>query len=326
MIVYAVGGRQRRDALTRPTWAHFDRAVIVRIDLESGERSVCFEYAGPPVQGGDAVGSHTFGAATWTSDRIYACTKTEVLVLSRPEFHCLHRLSLPCFNDLHHVRPTAHGTLLVVVTGLDMVVECTLDGSIRNVWNVVDERSPWDRFSRDIDYRHVPSTKPHRSHPNYVFEWNGEVWVTRFEQRDAICLDDRGRRMVIGIERPHDGIVTSNGVWFTTVDGHLLRIDPDSCRVGPVWDVTGGGIRRPGWCRGLAVHGDRAVVGFSRLRWTQWPADLSWLRGGVKALRTLAHRGARLAQVDLGSGKILRHIDLSGLPISAVFSVHMDFV
>ena len=322
MIVYVVGGDQREDAHGQPTWAQYGRAIVARVDTATGAASVCLHHDARASHA-DAGGSIVFGAATLANDRLYACTKTEVCVYSVPAFRLLHRVSLPMFNDLHHVRPTADGGVRVVVTGLDMVVECTLDGAVTSLWNAIDTASPWGPFSPEVDYRQLASTKPHRSHPNFTFDLDGRPWVTRLEQRDAVCLVDRRRRMEIAIEQPHDGIVTPDGVWFTTVDGHLVRVDSASLRVDRVVDVGGRSPRRPGWCRGLDVRGDLAVVGFSRLRWTRWPANLSWLSGGLAAVRTLAHRHARLAVVALDTGRIVQEIDLRDLPISAIFSVHI---
>lgn len=92
----------------------------------------------------------------------------------------------------------------MVNTGLDMVVRVTPEGRVLEEWDVLLEPA-WQRFSRDIDYRKIVSTKPHRSHPNFVFELGDEVWVTRFEQRDAICLtapQKRRRRVRWGPRKP----------------------------------------------------------------------------------------------------------------------------
>lgn len=60
------------------------------------------------------------------------------------------------------------------------------------------------------------------SHPNHVFELDGEVWVTRFEQRDAICLTTSSPRTDIAAQRSHDGYLFGDRVYFTTVDGHVV--------------------------------------------------------------------------------------------------------
>jgi hypothetical protein len=130
-----------------------------------------------------------FKAGTLHGDRLFLCTQTEVLVYSYPDMTQVRYLSLPCFNDLHHVRPGQGDSVLVVSTGLDMVFEIDRDDRIVREWTIVDG-SGWERFDRDTDYRTWPTTKPHFSHPNYVFDLDGDPWVTRFKHRDAICLED----------------------------------------------------------------------------------------------------------------------------------------
>ena len=162
-----------------------------------------------------------FKSATLRWNKLYTCTSTEVLVYELPSFRLDLYISLPCFNDLHRVCPTQQGTLLVVVTGLEMVVEITTTGSIVKEWNVLGEDS-WARFSRQTDYRKVPTTKPHRSHPNHVLVLDQEVWVTRLHQRDAICLTSPGPRIDIAVQRPHDGYIFGDRIYFTTVDDDVV--------------------------------------------------------------------------------------------------------
>ncbi len=91
--------------------------------------------------------------------------------------------------------------------------------------------SSWQRFSRDIDYRKVASTKPHQSHPNYAFQLGGDVWVTRLYQRDAVCLTDSGKRINIALELPHDGVVRGKEIYFTLVDGRVALANADTLTV-----------------------------------------------------------------------------------------------
>ncbi len=67
-----------------------------------------------------------FKSGTLANGLLYLTTQTEVLVYRVPSFELTTGISLPSFNDVHHVRPTADGTLLVAVTGLDMVAESDL--------------------------------------------------------------------------------------------------------------------------------------------------------------------------------------------------------
>src|SRR5262249_5674715 len=152
---------------------------------------------------------------------LYLCTSTEVMVYDVRGFQRTLHLSLPCFNDLHHVCPAGNGNLLVAVTGLDMVVEIAPSGEILREWGVLGA-SPWERFSRDIDYRKVLSTKPHASHPNFVFHTGEDIWVNRHQQRDALCLTDPSKRIDIAVQVAHDGHVFQDFVYFTTVDGHIV--------------------------------------------------------------------------------------------------------
>ena len=169
-----------------PEWHQHGLAYIVAVDVERGRVEGCVEYRSPPeVCAADADPSIVFKTGTLVDGQLYVPTQTELLVYDLPSFTRRVYISLPCFNDVHHVRPSSRGTLLVANTGLDMVVEVGQDGTVQREWAVLDEPL-WSRFSRDVDYRKVVTTKPHRSHPNHVFELDGEIWVTRFTRRPAI--------------------------------------------------------------------------------------------------------------------------------------------
>lgn len=267
-------------------------------------------------------GSHCFKAATFTDERAYLCTDTEVLVCALPDLRIERVLSLPCFNDLHHVVPGPRGTLFVVSTGLDSVVETTLDGELVRIVHVLGG-STWDRFSRGVDYRKVASTKPHRSHPNYVFFRDGEPWVTRFEQRDAVPLADSGRAAApIAPAGIHDGHAHEGRVLFTGVDGRVVG-------VGPEGDVTldvalSGHDERgaAGWCRGLLPEGDRAWVGFTLLRFTELRHNLSWLASRLRGAEPQVYLPTRVALHDLRTGALLEETRTDGVGLDAIFSIH----
>ncbi|MDC0434926.1 hypothetical protein OAM69_04725 [bacterium] len=108
--------------------------------------------------------------------------KMKWLFIALRDFVQQAHLSLNCFNDVHHVVPTEHKTLLVVSTGLDLVVEIDMTGKIVREWFTI-ESSDWSRFSRSTNYRKVLSIKPHHSHPNFVLQHDGQVWAARFEQK-----------------------------------------------------------------------------------------------------------------------------------------------
>jgi hypothetical protein len=199
----------------------YEAALILHLDTESGTVRNCVEYKSPPEAKANPQSSNIFKSGSLVGNILYACTSTEVLIFKLPAFEQIGYISLPCFNDVHHVVPASDGTLIAANTGLDIVVRFTTEGKLLSAWSVLDE-SPWSRFSKTTDYRKIESTKPHKSHPHFVFELNEEIWVTRFHQRDAYCLSDSGKRIDIAVQRPHDGLLHANKLYFTTVDGKLV--------------------------------------------------------------------------------------------------------
>jgi hypothetical protein len=322
-IIYVVGGQQKEDATEKEEFHGFRKGVVLRVDTEKAEAEICLEYVSPPEVCPDNDPSVLFKVSTVNQGKIYLCTQTEILIHSFPAFERLGYLSLPCFNDIHHVRPTPQGNLLVANTGLDMVQEISLQGEILREWDMLDEPL-WTRFSRDEDYRKLPTTKPHKSHPNYIFFVEEEIWVTRCEQKDAVSLTRRGRRIDIGIERAHDGKVHDGKVYFTTVNGHIVIADTASLKVLDVIKL-GRQLKKPAWCRGLYVlDKNRVLVGLSRLRHTQWGANLSWLKGGVNVLKNLAVSPTSVALFDFKRRKFEWNIRLDIYGISAIFSIHPE--
>ena len=318
--LFVVGGRPRAPrgvSAGVQDWYRFDRALILAVDTDTGDVRVAAEHETPPEARADEDPAILFKSATVVGDRLFVCTQTEILVYQLPDFRVVHYLSLPFFNDLHHVMPTQQGTLLVAISGLDMVVELEMDGTLVHEWSATDS-DPWERFSRDVDYRRVATTKPHHAHPNHVFMLDGEPWATRFEQRDAICLVDRTKRIDIAVERPHDGDLVDGRLYFTTVNARVVVADPRDLTVEAVKEAVP--RRRDellGWCRGLLVDDGTIWLGFSRIRPTKIRENVGWvLRGFRKDL------GTRIALYDLATMECLRDINLEDAGLGAVFSIH----
>lgn len=321
--LWVIGGEQK-ESLEENEWHRFRAGVVLRVDLETGLPERVLEYQSPPENCPEDRPSHLFKAATVEGDTIWLCTQTEVLELSFPGFEIRRVISLPCFNDLHHVAPGPDGNLFVAVTGLDAVAEVTREGELVRLTDVLGG-DVWSRFDRDVDYRKVPTTKPHRSHPNYVFFLDGQPWVTRFEQRDAVAVDPsrNGHRepFAVGIQGIHDGHVAGDRLVFTSVDGHVVTFDT---KTGERRDLDLNSLMEPGddrplgWCRGLLADGaGRAWVGFSRLRQTKLRQNLSWIRNGFRE-----RLPTRIALYDLERPARLREINLEKAGLNAVFSIH----
>ena len=320
--LYALGARQRKLLLKKEEeWNLYESALILELDPLTGNARTCVEYSSPPEVRPHEHSSVIFKAGTVVGNTLYACTATEVLIFSLPEFRRIGYVSLPLLNDVHHVVPSSDGQLLVVNTGLDMVIKVSLQGEILAEWPVLDEVL-WSRFSRDTDYRKVESTKPHQSHPNFVFELNGQTWVTRFRQRDAICLDDPAKRIDIAVQSPHDGLVSGDRIYFTTVDGRIVIANSRTLEVEETVDLKqiNGSEALLGWCRGVLPLDERRVwVGFTRVRKTRFRENVLWVRDIFRP--GMLERPTHLALYDIVDRRCLQEFDLEQHGMNIVFSI-----
>ena len=300
----------------------YQSALVLELDTESGAARTCLEYKTPIEACAGKDSSSVFHSSTLIDDLLYTCTSTEILVYRVPSFALVNYISLSCFNDLHHVAPTSDGALLVAVTGLDMVVKITPRGELIQEWSVLPG-SPWDRFSRSVDYRKVDTTKPHQSHPNFVFELDRAAWVTRFFQKDAVCLTDRERRIDIAVESPHDGLVRDEKIYFTIVDGRVLIADAKTTlKTDRIIDFKT--MDDPnallGWCRGvLPVDEDHMWVGFTRIRKTRIRENVLWVRRLFK--EGMTEKPTHISLYDVKAGRCVKEIDLERHGMNTVFSI-----
>lgn len=337
---YIVGGQQKYlcPVFVDSNWSEYHKGIVVELDAEKEASAMVMDYSSPEDVSAES-GAILFKAATLTDRNLYLCTETEILVYRFPEMVQTAYISLPIFNDLHHVTVTPWGTLVVANSGLEMVVELTHAGQILRRWSVLGSNATPD-YSPDIDYRKV-NLKPHKSHPNYVFFHGDEMWVTRFYQKDAISLTRPGRRMEIGVGSPHDGLVHRDHTYFTTVNGYVVIVNNRTLKADKIIDLNsihkhGGPL---GWARGIHVDGPYIWVGFSRIRPTKLKENLDWVKHTLKwRLRSLlpAHyKGksrwmkdgpknelpTRLVCYDVSKRKRIREINLEPHGISAVFSI-----
>jgi hypothetical protein len=324
-LLYLLGGRQRKSIFRNEEEQHlYEAALIMVLDPATGTVKPLLEYKSPPEARASDESSHTFKTATLIGNKLYACTSTEVLIFELPSFKRIGYVSLPCFNDLHHVTPTPEGNLLVVSTGLDMVVKVTPEGRVLAEWNVLGEE-PWSRFSRNVDYRKVESTKPHQSHPNHVFQLGEDVWVTRLSQKDAVCLTTPGGRININVQRPHDGLVVEDRIYFTTVDGRIVIANRQSLAVEQIIDLSE--IHRGqdqsdvllGWCRGvLPLDESRLWVGFTRVRKTKITENVMWIKHAFRDKEKPTH----ISLYDIEKRRCLQEIDLEPHGMNIIFGIY----
>ncbi len=320
--LYLVGARQRKLLVrNEEEWNLYESALILQLDTETGVVRSCVEYSSPPEARAHEHSSNVFKAGTLVGDTLYTCTSTEVIIFRLPEFRRVGYVSLPSFNDLHHVTPTPEGNLLVASTGLDMVIEFTPEGKVLREWNVLDEPL-WSRFSPEVDYRKVESTKPHHSHPNFVFQMDGETWATRFRQRDAICLCDPRKRIDIGVQSPHDGLVRDDRIYFTTVDGRIVIVNRHTLAVDQTIDLKeiDGQKALLGWCRGLLPVNDQKMwVGFTRVRNTLLVENVQWIKHVLRD--GMSKKPTHITLYDIAEKRALCEFDLEQHGMNIIFGI-----
>jgi hypothetical protein len=322
--IWVTGGEQRGVPHWTKEWTLYKTAVVVGIAGERVQRVL--EYETPAEHRPDESSSILFKAASVAGDRAYLCTQTEILICDFPSFAIRRVISLPCFNDIHHVAVTPDGRIYAAVTGLDAVAELAPDGALIDLISVLGG-SVWDRFSPNVDYRKVLTTKPHRSHPNFVFFLDGEPWVTRFAQRDAVPLrrtSSKRSPFALGMEGVHDGHVVGEDIYFTTVDGRVLRFDLDSGEkeTFDLNQMRDSHDERPlGWCRGILPSGNHVWVGFSRIRYTALRQNLDWIRRGFRDADRYPPVPTRIARYDLAQGALIEEVNLENVGLNTIFSV-----
>lgn len=257
-------------------------------------------------------------------DKLWLATDTEIRLYQYSSLVLLKTFSHPCFHNIHSVAVRGD-ELYVTSTGLDMVVVLNKhDGSIVKYLNA-EGKPPWHRFSPDTDYRKLHSTRPHDAHPNYVFWIANEPWVTRCTQEDAVMLADTNKKIDIsGARKPisvHDGIVSGERVFFTTVDGAIVIADTKTRQIIETIEIARmegyGGLR--GWCRGLYIVGDIAYVGFSRLRETRRREKVEWVKSLLQKGRAVTE--CSVLAIDLGQLKILADYRMPAGMIDAIYSI-----
>ena len=317
--IYVTGGRQRPShLLTREEWSAYEKAVLLELDTDTGAVRTVLEYGSPPERCPPRP-SHVFKAGSWDGDHLLLCTQTEVVVFDPAAERVVRTISHPWFNDLHHVARIG-GRLHVVSTGLDSVLAVSDEGVVEALHPAVPG-APWSRLDRSTDYRRVATTKPHESHPNYVLEGAGGVWVTRFEQRDVAPLGG-GAGVRIADDPIHDGVADGDTTWFTVVSGEVVAVDLAGRRVSaryplaPMGDEAG---RPLGWCRGLLRDGSATLLAFSRLRPTKLKQNLQWLRKPLG--KQPEAMPSRVCAYDLEGGRKQRTWVLEDHGISSIFSL-----
>ncbi|MCX5745636.1 MAG: hypothetical protein NT062_24435 [Proteobacteria bacterium] len=288
------GGRSHANPQQRPAWDRYEAAIILKI--RNGAVVNRFEYPGWPLDREVGV-SISFRAASVVGDFAYIPTGTQIVKFDIRTWKLVETYTNRFLNDVHHV--TKIGTI-------DEVVK---------------------RFGgADADFRKIPSTKPHNAHPNFVAAWDGEIWVTNWEAGRVESLQS-DRRYHVSEHRIHDGIPAFGSVWFTAVNGAVIKMSPsDGTIVTHELDGMKGsgsrGDKKLGWCRSIHPLGETDVlVGFSKLRETKLRDNLKWLGSKLLNKDFAVSEPTMIARYDLARKTETWRFDLDEHEMHAVFSI-----
>lgn len=310
MKILIAGGRQHRDAgvIDRSHRPLYDKAILACLDSDTKTVEPWFSYTSP-----DAPPSagHRFGAPSISSDTVIACTEREVLHIGADQ-KMISRWSHPAMSDLHHAA-IFDGTLHAVSTGADGVL---VQGDQTATFLSIDKGTHLPQ--QDLRDTHIRS----KYHPNYIWQWRGRRFVTLGRTGQVTSLDGLCTPIDIAQVVIHDGLVTSEGVWLTSVDGQLLLLDPQAGRVVHQLALADAGSQEPlGWCRGLAIAGDIAWVGFTRIRTTTLRRSLAWVRGRLRHKPIATRRPTRILGIALATGKTIAEIPLDSVEIDVLMGL-----
>ncbi len=319
--ILVFGGRNHPNPHQRPAWDRYDLCVLLKLRASDGGVIDRLEYPGWALDREVGV-SRTFRAATIVGDLAYTCTGTEVVKIDLRTFKIAETSTHRYFNDLHQVN-LIDGRLYVAATGVDSVLE--FDDKFELVRRIpVGTDAVLARFGPDSDYRRIPYTKPHEAHPNFVERWDGEMWVTNWEAGRVQSLTST-RRYYVADHRIHDGIPAFGRIWFTSVNGAVVKMQPDT---GSIETFELAAMtptdRALGWCRGIAPVGENEVyVGFSKLRETKLRENLKWLGNKILKQGFALSEPTHIARYDLARRTRVWHADLDVHGMNAVFSIAM---
>lgn len=315
-IFLVSGARRNSEPFSNSNMAGCYDACIYEIDF--GHKRILRKVFGPRPDRSIYPGGYTFSyrGSHFDGQTIHTCSHSEIVEIDYATFDVKDVFTHPVFNDLHHVR-VFNGSKYFVSTGVDHVGELRGDNSIHLHPVILDDKLP--SVNGGKDYRSL-DTKPHVSHPNFIFEINGEKWVTRFKQKDAVKLSDLNERMPIGDEAPHDGIVYENNVFFTTVDGKVVIVDGTSRDKLGEYDINEiVNVPKLGWCRGIEVFNNMAYVGFTAFRKTKHRENVRWLTNTWEKVR--GTNPGRIVKFDFQNQKVVDEMIFSVEELSVIFSI-----
>jgi hypothetical protein len=293
----------------------YKEAFLILLDWERKKNQKVILYKSPEIHR-EKSATHMFKTGTLLGTTLIVPTCTEILFIDIKNFLIQKTISLPSFNDLHHVN-ILKDYLYIANTGAECIQVVNFEGRLLNEYPMA-KNPTWKSFKEGTDLRFVGPTKPHETHINHVFFINEVPWVTRFQQRDAIALHDPSKKINLsfGNGKPHDGLVKGDFIYFTLTDGHIVIINKKTLKDEDIINLNSISENnlQLGWCRGIEVIDNNAFVGFSRIRKSKFRDYGSWILHGKKKLP------ARISQYDIIGKKLINEVKIQSKG-AAIFTI-----
>ncbi|MBW1802136.1 MAG: hypothetical protein JRJ85_15575 [Deltaproteobacteria bacterium] len=312
------GGKRKDKSFSMNNLADSFEAGIYEIDF--GEKRITRQHVESTPDDRIYTKSYSlsFRGGVIFNETLFTCTHSEIIEFDTGNFSVKKRISNRLFNDLHHVN-IINDRMMFASTGIDRVGEFVSSDEIK-LYPVLNDLDP---ISDEEDYR-VISTKPHVSHPNYVFKVGQELWATRFNQKDAVSLNNFGKKIDISAGKPHDGLIRDGRLYFTTVNGMIVVFD--LLNLNKIATLNLSSLfpdYSPGWCRGLEIIGEFAYVGFSALRWTLSLENIGFLAKNFISLGKKLRKNlpARIVKYNMMTQRIVDEYCFDQNEIGLIFSI-----
>jgi len=322
--ILVTGAVLRKNGFELGEGKYYGGARLLRLNVENGGFEKLLSIDKVHCNYPSETPNIQFTAGCIDADVLWLPTDTEIRKYSYPCLELLSVFSHTCFNNIHSV--TVRGQFLYVTsTGIDMVVVLDKNtGVIVTKYNA-EGKGVWHRFSKSVDYRQMYSTRPHDCHPNYIFWIKDEPWVTRCTQEDAVSLFDVSKR--IDISGPnkeisvHDGLVVNNDIYFTSVDGCIIKADIETYLVKDIiyLNKMKGFNWVRGWSRGILIDNNVIYVAFSKLRKTKNLKKLEWLGKFTQKFQILEQ--CSILAIDLTTKTIVNDYIVPEGMIDAIYSI-----
>ena len=286
-------GIPAKDIKKREEGFRYVKAVIQIIDWCDKKVIKEINYTSPLENLGGGL-SQMFKGAAIHNNYCYVVSNTEVLRYDLSNWELTSLYTDKSFNDLHGVLPTGDG-VYVCNTGLEIVQKIESYGEpcakVVSEINIASQPT-WQRFNNKIDYRTIPTTKPHEAHINHLFTIRKKVWVNLGNSRKAICVTDPN--LFIDMDSYfdqnekvlcHDGLVVGDKIYFTSVSGKIIIVDKNYLKVEKIINLNkiNNLDKDIGWTRGIEVVGTKAYVGITKVRRSRFKEYTKYLVTGEKS-------------------------------------------